>query len=119
MFDFGVVGDVCGAKLVESLFECAVVVVFMVCDVVQPSGGDCVEHEEAVFVCEVLEEVSEEDVCGHFRDCLHVRVSVRLASACTCCLNEFREYVPALFDGDGGGGGGGGDGCHCCCLMFA
>ena len=44
LFDVGVVADVCGAKLVKSLFECAVVVVFVVCDVVQPRGGDCVEH---------------------------------------------------------------------------
>lgn len=45
LFDFGVVPDVGGAECVESLFECSVVVVFVVSDVVEPCGGDGVEHE--------------------------------------------------------------------------
>ena len=45
VFDVFVVGDVCCAELVESLFECSVVVVFVVCDIMEPRGGDCVEHE--------------------------------------------------------------------------
>ena len=54
LFDVCVVGDVSLAEGVESLFECAVVVVFVVGDVVKPSCGDCVEYEmmvlTAVFV---------------------------------------------------------------------
>ena len=44
-----VVGDVCLAECVESLFECAVVVVFVVGDVVKPSCCDCVEYEMMVL----------------------------------------------------------------------
>ena len=58
LFDFGVVGDVCGAELVKTLFECTVVVVFVVCDIMEPRGGDCVEHHTTVLV----EEVNEEEV---------------------------------------------------------
>ena len=49
MFDLGVVADVFVAELVESLFECAVMVVFVVCDVVQPRGGDGVFNQVAVL----------------------------------------------------------------------
>ena len=45
LFDFFVVPDVGGAECVESLFECSVVIVFVVSDVVEPCGGDGVEHE--------------------------------------------------------------------------
>ena len=54
LFDFGVVADVLVSKLVESLFECTVLVVFVVGYVVQPSCGYCVQNEvvvlSAVFV---------------------------------------------------------------------
>ena len=43
LFDFGVVPDVGGAECVESLFECSIVVLFVVCYVVEPSGSDGVE----------------------------------------------------------------------------
>ena len=58
LFDFGVVGDVCGAELIETLFECSIVVVFVVCDIMEPRGGDGVEHHTTVLV----EEVNEEEV---------------------------------------------------------
>lgn len=45
LFDFVVVRDVCATERVESLFECSVVVVFVVSDVVEPSCGYGVEHE--------------------------------------------------------------------------
>ena len=43
LFDFVVVRDVGGAERIESLFECSVVVVLVVSDVVEPSGSDGVE----------------------------------------------------------------------------
>ena len=49
LFDVGVVADVFVAELVEPLFECAVMVVFVVCDVVQPRGGDGVLNQVAVL----------------------------------------------------------------------
>lgn len=49
LFDVFVIGDVCLAEGVESLFECAVVVVFVVGDVVKPSCGDGVEFEMIVL----------------------------------------------------------------------
>ena len=45
MFDFCVVPDVCGAELVETLFECSIVVVLVVSDIVEPRCCDCVECE--------------------------------------------------------------------------
>ncbi len=45
LFDFFVVPDVGGAECVESLFECSIVVVFVVCYVVEPRGSDGVECE--------------------------------------------------------------------------
>ena len=72
VFDFVVVRDIGGAERVESLFECSVVVVFVVSDVVEPSCGDGVEHEISRFIDEIL----FDDVSGHFRDCLHVSVAV-------------------------------------------
>ena len=94
-FDFFVVRDVFVAELVESLFECAVVVVLVVCDVVQPCDGHGVLNQ--VMVMTAVAVVSIDNVSGHFGDCLHVSVSVRFVSVSTCCLNEFREHVPALF----------------------
>lgn len=49
LFDLFVIGDVCLSESVESLFECAVVVVFVVSDVVKPSCGDRVELEMIVL----------------------------------------------------------------------
>jgi len=72
VFDFVVVRDVGGAERVESLFECSVVVVLVVSDVVEPSCGDGVEHEISRFIDEIL----FDNVSGHFRDCLHVSVAV-------------------------------------------
>ena len=72
MFDLLVVPDVGGAELVESLFECSVMVVLVVSDVMEPSCGDGVEHEISGFIDEIL----FDDVSGHFRDCLHVSVAV-------------------------------------------
>ena len=45
VFDFCVVPDVCGAELVETLFECSIVVVLVVSDIVEPRCCDCVECE--------------------------------------------------------------------------
>ena len=45
LFDFFVVPDVGVAECVESLFECSIVVVFVVCYVVEPCGSDGVECE--------------------------------------------------------------------------
>jgi len=45
LFDVCVVRDVCLSEGVESLFECAVVVVFVVGDVVKPGCCDGVEFE--------------------------------------------------------------------------
>ena len=94
MFDIGVVADVFVAELVESLFECSIMVVFVVCDVVQPSGGGGVLNQ--VFVLSAVAVVFADDVRGHFRDCLHVSMSVRFVSVGTCCLDEFRKHIPAL-----------------------
>ena len=49
LFDVCVVADVFVAELIEPLFECAVMVVFVVCDVVQPRGGDCIFNQVAVL----------------------------------------------------------------------
>ena len=49
LFDVFVIGDVCLAEGVESLFECAVLVVFVVGDVVKPRYGDGVEFEVIVL----------------------------------------------------------------------
>ena len=43
IFDFFVVRDVGGAECVESLFECSIVVVFVISYVVEPRGSDGVE----------------------------------------------------------------------------
>ena len=72
LFDFGVVPDVGGAERVEFLFECSVVVVFVVSDVVEPSCGDGVEHEISRFIDEIL--LDDESCC--FSNCLHVSVAV-------------------------------------------
>ena len=73
-----VVGDVCLAEGVESLFECAVVVVFVVGDVVEPRCCDGVECETSriVFVYPVL----LDDESGRFSDGLHMCVAVRVVS---------------------------------------
>lgn len=49
LFDVFVIGDVCLSEGVEPLFECAVVVVFVVGDVVKPRCGDGVELEMVVL----------------------------------------------------------------------
>ena len=49
LFDVGVVADVFVAELVEPLFECAVMVVFVVGDVVQPRGGGGVLNQVVVL----------------------------------------------------------------------
>ena len=54
LFDVGIVADVLVTKCVKSLFECSVLVVFVVGDVVEPGCGDGVEHE-VVVVAAVLE----------------------------------------------------------------
>ena len=112
MLDVRVVADVFVSELVELLFKCTVLVVFVVGDIVQPGGGDGVHNE--VMVLSAVAGVLSDDVYGQFGDCLHVSMSVRFVSVSTCCLNEFREHVPVFFDG------GGGVSCHrcCCCLML-
>ncbi len=54
LFDFFVIGDVCLSEGVEPLFECAVVVVFVVSDVVKPSCGDGVELEMIVLAAVLI-----------------------------------------------------------------
>ena len=49
LFDVFVIGDMCLSEGVEYLFECAVVVVFVVGDVVKPGCGDGVELEMIVL----------------------------------------------------------------------
>lgn len=79
LFDFVVVRDVGGAECVESLFECSVVVVFVVSDVVEPCGGDGVEHETSRFV--FVYPIFLDDESGCFSYCLHVSMAVRVVSA--------------------------------------
>ena len=81
-----VVADVFVSEVVEGLLKRAVVVVFMVCDVVEPSGGSGVQNE--VVVLSAVGVVLLDEVFGHCRDGLHVRVSMGLVSAGACFLNE-------------------------------
>ena len=81
-----VVADVFVSEVVEGLLEGAVAVVLVVCDVVEPGRGGCVENEVVVVpaVCEVfLYEASRGCRRG-----LHVGVPMRLVSAGARFPNE-------------------------------
>ena len=131
MFDFVVVTEVGSAERVESLFECSVVVVLVVSDVVEPSCGDGVEHEISRFIDEIL----FDDESGCFSDCLHVCVAVRVISAFASFGDELGEEVPSSIDGGlGACGAVAPTGCvvffleegaveledagHCCCCLM-
>ena len=81
-----VVADVFVSELVEGLLKCAVVVVLVVCDVVEPCCGSGVQNE--VIVLSTVGEVFFDEVFGHCRDGLHVSVSMGLVSASAGFLNE-------------------------------
>ena len=84
--DVFVVADVFVAEVVECLLKRSVVVILVVCDVVEPSGGDGVQNE--VVVMPAVGEIHLDQISSCCRDGLHVRVSVGLVSAGACFLNE-------------------------------
>ena len=86
LLEFFVVADVFVSEVVEGLLKSTVVVVLVVCDVVEPSGGCGVQNEVGVLsaVCEIhLDQIPS--CC---RDCLHVSVSVGFVSASAGFLNK-------------------------------
>ena len=86
LLDMFVVADVFVSEVVEGLLKRAVVVVLVVCDVVEPSGGSGVQNE--VVVVPAIGEIHLDQIPSCCRDCLHVSVSVGLVSAGAGFLNE-------------------------------
>ena len=67
----------------------------MVSDVVEPCGGDGVEHE----IPRIIDEILLDNDSGRFRDRLHVRVAVGGISAFASFVHEFGQEVPSGFNG--------------------
>ena len=86
ILDVFVVADVFVAEVVEDLLKCAVMVVLVVCDVVEPGGGGSVQNE--VVVMPAIGEIHLDQISSCCRDGLHVSVSVGLVSAGAGFLNE-------------------------------
>ncbi len=81
-----VVADVFVSEVVEGLLKGAVVVILVICNVVEPSGGCGVQNE--VVVLPAVCEVSFDEVPSGCCDGLHVSVSMGLVSASAGFLNE-------------------------------
>lgn len=86
LLDVFVVTDVFVSEFVEGLLKCAVMVVLVICDVVEPCCGSGVQNE--VVVMPTVGVVFLDEAFRHCRDGLHMSVSVGLVSAGAGFLNE-------------------------------